>query len=305
MPSIRQIEYLVALSETRHFRRAAELVGVSQPTLSAQLKTLEGRLGGQLVERSRSGVIFTPLGEQILDHARRILREVQDIRETALSYSEEFGGTIRLGLPPTIGPYLLPRMLPNLHRAYPKLRLHVREEVPQTLPRSLQDGRYDVLITPLPVRGQEFESVPVFREPLFLVMASDHPLAKKKEIERADLSGQSILTLEAGHQLHEQVEAICEEFGARLRFDFEGTSLDTLRQMVGMGAGLSFLPGLYVRSALSLDRSVRAHQIKRRAIYRTIGLVWRQTSALASQYEMLADHVHETVKREFPDFVRV
>lgn len=282
MPSIRQIEYLVALHQMRHFRRAAEQVGVSQPTLSVQLKAMEERLGGQLVERSRSGVIFTPLGESIIGNARRILRDVQEIRETALSYGKAFGGTIRLGLPPTIGPYLLPRMLPNLHTAYPSLRLYVREEVPQTLPRALQDGRYDVLITPLPVRGLDLESQPLFREPLFITMASDHPLAAKHEIERGDLRGQSILTLEAGHQLHEQVEAMCEEFGARLQFDFEGTSLDTLRQMVGMGSGLSFLPGLYVRSVLGQDDSVKARQIKGAAIFRTIGLVWRRTSALGS-----------------------
>ena len=305
MPSLRQIEYLVALYETRHFRRAAEQVGVSQPTLSAQLKTMEARLGAQLVERNRSGVVFTPLGERLMDNARRILREVQEIRETALSYGQDFGGTIRLGLPPTIGPHLLPRILPDLHSAYPDLRLYVREDIPQRLPRALQDGRFDVLITPLPVRGQDLESLPVFREPLFIAMAADHPLAGKTELERDDLSGQSILTLEAGHQLHEQAEAMCEEFGARLMFDFEGTSLDTLRHMVAMGTGLSFLPGLYVHSVLKRDEAVKALQIRARAIHRTIGLVWRRTSALSSQYRKLADNVREAVERDFPDFPRL
>jgi LysR family hydrogen peroxide-inducible transcriptional activator len=303
MPSLRQIEYLVALYEARHFRRAAEQVGVSQPTLSAQLKALEERLGGQLVERSRSRVVFTALGERIIENARRILRDVREMRETALSYGQEFGGTIRLGLPPTIGPYLLPRMLPQLHNDYPSLRLYVREQVPQTLPQSLQDGRYDVLVTPLPVRGADLESLPVFREPLYIAIPADHPLAAKSEIERADLNGQSILALEAGYQLHEQAEAMCEEFGARLLFDFEGTSLDTLRQMVGMGMGFSFLPGLYVKSVLAMDQSVEARQIKGRAISRTIGLVWRQTSGLDAQYRKLAGFVGETIARDFPDFV--
>jgi LysR family hydrogen peroxide-inducible transcriptional activator len=305
MPSIRQLEYLVALHETRHFRHAAEQVGVSQPTLSAQLKAMEKRLGTQLVERSRSRVIFTPLGEQIMANARHILRQVQEIREAALSYGQEFGGTIRLGLPPTIGPYLLPRMLPRLHSDYPNLRLYVREQVPQTLPQSLQDGRYDVLVVPLPVRGTDLKSLPVFREPIYIVMPADHPLAAESEIERADLNGQSILALEAGYQLHEQAEAMCEEFGARLLFNFEGTSLDTLRQMVGMGMGLSFLPGLYVKSVLSMDQNVQARQIKGRAISRTIGLVWRQTSSRDAQYHKLADYVGETVARDFPEFARV
>ena len=305
MPSIRQIEYLVALAETGHFRRAAEQCGVSQPTLSAQLKTLEARLGAQLVERSRSGIIFTPLGEQCLGTARRILRDVQEMREMALSYGKGLGGTIRLGLPPTIGPYLLPKMLPRLHSDYPELRLFVREELPQTLPRSLQNGRFDVLITPLPVKGADIDSQPLFREPLFIVMASDHPLSKKAEIERADLRGESILTLETGHQLHEQVEAICDEFGARLRFDFEGTSLDTLRQMVGMGSGLSFLPGLFVHSVLDQDTTVTARQIKGRAIVRTVGLVWRKSSPLQDQYETLAGYVRDTIQREYPEFTRI
>lgn len=302
MPSIRQLEYLAALHTTRHFRRAAESVGVSQPTLSAQLKVLEERLGVQLVERDRSSVIFTPVGEEILGVARSVLRDVQEIRDVAASQRGEFGGLIRLGLPPTIGPYLLPRMLPELHKTYPKLKLYVREEVPQILPNSLTEGRHDVLITPLPVIGSEFETVAVFREPLVIVAPADHPLAAMPTIDRIQLRGQSILSLEAGHQLHEQVEAICEDFGAELLLDFEGTSLDTLRQMVAIGMGLSFLPGLYVEATLGNDTSVKALTLKGRSLFRTIGLVWRRTSARSNEFKKLADYTRETVKRDFPDF---
>jgi len=305
VPSLRQLEYLTALASERHFRRAAERVGVSQPTLSAQLKALEERLGAQLVERDRARVILTPLGERILVNARRILRDVQEIREIANTYGQEFGGTIRLGLPPTIGPFLLPRVLPQLHKSYPDLRLYVREQVPLTLPRSLQEGQYDVLVMPLPVQEADLVSLPVFREPLYLALPADHPLASKPEIDRTDLAGQPILTLETGHQLHEQTEAMCEEFGAHLRSDFEGTSLDTLRHMVGMGTGLSFLPGLYVHSVLSTDESVKAKPIRGRSITRTIGLVWRRTSSLQDQYEKLADYIRETIVREFPHFTRL
>jgi LysR family hydrogen peroxide-inducible transcriptional activator len=196
-------------------------------------------------------------------------------------------------------------MLPDLHRNYPSLRLHVREEVPVALPVALQDGRYDVLITPLPIRGAELAVEPVFREPLYIAVAADHPLAQKDEIARSELAGQSILTLETGHQLHEQAEAMCEEFGARLRFDFEGTSLDTLRQMVAMGVGFSLLPGLYVRSMLEQDTSVKALRIRERSIFRTIGVAWRQTSSLGGQYRKLAGYVAETVEREFPEFPRL
>jgi LysR family hydrogen peroxide-inducible transcriptional activator len=305
MPSIKQLQYLVALHDKRHFRRAAERVGVSQPTLSAQLKTLEDELGAPLVERSRSGLIFTPIGAEIIQIARRVVRDVQEIQQTAASYGEEFGGTIRLGLPPTIGPYLLPRMLSDLHRNYPSLRLYVREEVPLTLPAALQDGYYDVLIVPLPVRGAEITVVPVFREPLYIAAAADDPLAQSNQISRSDLAGRSILTLETGHHLHEQAEAMCAEFGARLRFDFEGTSLDTLRQMVAMGVGLSLLPGLYVHAMLREDRSVKPLRIRDRALFRTIGVAWRRSSSLELHYRKLVGHVAETVEREFPEFPRL
>lgn len=148
MPSLRQLEYLVAISDARHFRRAAELVGASQPTVSAQLKALELQLGAQLVERDRSSVITTPVGEQVVSLARRVLQDVQEIRDVAGRRGGEFAEVIRLGLPPTIGPYLLPKIIPDLHKGFPDLKLYVREDKPQALPAALKEGRYDVLIMP-------------------------------------------------------------------------------------------------------------------------------------------------------------
>ena len=302
MPSLRQLEYLLALDEERHFRRAATKIGVSQPTLSAQLGTLEETLGAQLVERSRSRVLLTPVGREIADIARRVLRDVQEMRDIATHNLGEPGGTIRLGLPPTIGPYLLPRVIPRIHKAYPELKLYVREDVPQNLSVGLDEGRYDLVITPIPIRAEGLESVRLFREPLYLVVPSDSDLSQRDEIERKDLRNRSILTLETGHHLREQVEALCDEFGAKLLADYEGTSLDTLRQMVGMGMGLSFLPGLYVHTSLGRDTSVKQVALKGRALYRTIGLLWRDTSARKSEFEQLAQDIRETVKRSFSTF---
>lgn len=301
MPSIRQLEYILALSETRHFRRAAEKVGVSQPTLSAQLSTLEENLGAQLVERSRSSVLFTPLGKEVEQIARRVMRDVQEIRDICETQDSKFSGTIRLGLPPTIGPYLLPHLVPRMHKAYPDLKLYVREEVPHALPERLQDGYHDVVVMPLPVKGDELHSIPLFREPLYLVVPADSTLANADQLERRQLKGQAVLTLESGHHLHEQVEAICEEFGAVPLSNFEGTSLDTLRQMVGMGMGISFLPGLYVHGVLAKDRSVKIVELKGRSIYRSIGILWRKTSARSQDFELLAEHIRETVRRSFPN----
>ena len=302
MPSLRQLEYLLAVDDQRHFRRAAAKVGVSQPTLSAQLSTLEQTLGAQLVERSRSRVLLTPVGKEIVEIARRIVRDVQEIRDVATHKLGEPGGTIRLGLPPTIGPYLLPRVIPRIHRAYPDLKLYVREEMPFNLPDSLDQGKYDVVIMPVPVRDEGLEMVRLFREPLYLVVPADSDLSGREQIERKELKHRSILTLETGHHLREQVESLCEEFGAELRSEYEGTSLDTVRQMVGMGMGLSFLPGLYVHSALARDSSVKSIDLKGRALYRTIGLLWRDTSARKPEFEQLAQHIRDTVRRSFSQF---
>lgn len=302
MPSVRQLEYLLALDEMRHFRRAAEKCGASQPTLSAQLRALENKLGVQLVERSRSRVIFTSVGEQTVTIARRILQDVRGIYELAASHDGRGGGLLRMGLAPTIGPYLLPRMVPDLHTAYPMLKLYVREDLPAALPVALEEGRHDIIVMPLPVVATDLVSIPLFREPLYLALPSDHPLADKDQIQRRDLKGTAILTLEAGHQLREQVEGLCGEVGADLQSDYEGTSLDTLREMVGMGMGLSFLPGLYVNSSLGQDTAVKVKRIAGPPIYRTIGMVWRKTSIRGSEYLELADHFRNTVRRDFPEF---
>lgn len=299
MPSIRQIEYLVALADIRHFRRAAEHVGVSQPTLSTQLSALEEELGVQLVERSRSAVLITPIGKQVLAVGRQVLRDMQVIQDIVAGQQGGLVGTVRLGLPPTIGPYLLPMMLPELHRDHPSLKFHIREDVPSALPRSLRDGLYDVIVAPLPVQSADFETVSIFREPLHVVVPEDHELARKGFVERSDLSGESVLALERGHQLHEQVEAICDEFGARLLFDYEGTSLDTLRQMVAMGMGISFLPDLFVKAALQQPAGVVPLELKGRALYRTIGMAWRRTSAREDDFRALIGFVRRTIDREF------
>jgi len=302
MPTLKQLEYLLAVDEQRHFRRAAAKIGISQPTLSAQLNALEQTLGAQLVERSRSRVLLTPVGMEIADISRRILRDVQEIRDVATHKLGEPGGTIRLGLPSTIGPYLLPHVIPRIHRAYPDLKLYVREDIPMSLPEGLDQGKHDVIIMPLPVRAEGIESITLFREPLYLIVPADSDLAERSYIERQDLQNRAILTLGEGHHLRTQVTLLCEEFGADLRKDYEGTSLDTVRQMVGMGMGISFLPGLYVHAVLTKDTSVKYVELKGRTLYRTIGLLWRNTSARKPEFEQLAHHIRETVKNSFSNF---
>lgn len=301
MPSIRQLEYLVAVAETLHFRRAAERCNTTQPTLSEQLKALEERLGVQLVERDRTRVVLTPIGAQIVQIARRVLGDIAEMNSIAESGGRELAGLLRLGLPPTIGPYLLPHVLPGLHADYPDLRLFIREALPSQLPGALEDGSLDVIITMLPLRQEDFETVQLFREPLMLAVGIDHPFSARGQIERQDLAGQDVLALGPGHQLHDVVQSLCQEFGARLRHDFAGTSLDTLREMVVMGLGVTFLPGLYVRREILSDPSLTLVEIKGRALSRTVGMAWRRSSARQDSYAKLASFFQQAIDGKFKD----
>ncbi|MFM9943237.1 MAG: LysR substrate-binding domain-containing protein [Hyphomicrobiaceae bacterium] len=305
MPSLRQLEYLVALGDTRNFRRAAERTNTTQPTLSEQIKALEDRLGAQLVERSRAGALLTPMGTHVVEIARRMLKDANEIRSVVGAGDAELKGILKVGMPSTIGPYLLPFVVPTLHRMYPELKLYVREELPETLPRTLEDGGYDFIITPMPLRGDELTSVDLFREPLFLAVASDHALARKPRIEREDLRGQEILTLGPGHQLHDVVHALCEEFGAKLRLDYEGTSLDMVREMVITGLGITFMPGLYVRRELMQDANLKIMPIQGRAIYRVIGIAWRKTSARNDRFAAIANIFRDSIKSELEAVSRI
>ena len=301
MPTLQQFRYLVAVAETLHFRRAAEMTHVTQPTLSGQLRELEDKLGVQLVERSRAKVILTPIGKDIAARARTVLRDVQDIVELAKHGQSLLGGTIRVGVLQSLGPYLLPHILPELHESYPSLKLYVREGMPQSLLGGVDDGSLDLLLFPLPIKGADLETARLFREPLWIVAPSDHRLAAKERAERSDLKGETVLTLERGHKLHDQVSELCEQFGAELSLDYEGTSLDTLRQMVSMGMGLSFLPALYVRSEVLKDSQVIARELRSRAPFRMVGMIWRRHSARQEEFLALAGLIRGILKGRVPE----
>jgi LysR family hydrogen peroxide-inducible transcriptional activator len=230
-----------------------------------------------------------------------MLADANEIRILASSGGKELSGVLRLGLPPTIGPYLLPRIIPELHATYPELKLYIREVLPRELPAELAEGRHDVILTLLPVRSTEFVVEPVFREPLYLTVAADHRIAGIPRPKRTDLEGTDMLALGPGHQLHDVALALCEEFGANIRLDYEGTSLDTLREMVAMDLGVTFLPGLYIQAVASRDASVHICELEGRSIYRTVGLAWRQTSARQQSYRTLATMLRTVIERDFQD----
>jgi LysR family hydrogen peroxide-inducible transcriptional activator len=301
VPTLRQLDYLVAIADTRHFRRAAEHTNTTQSTLSSQLKALEERLGLELVERSSTRVVVTPCGEEIVAIARRMLRDAQTIREIAKTRLKGLSGVLRAGVPPTIGPSLLPRAIPLLRRNFPQLQLHVREEPPFDLAMALENGGYDIIITILPVASDALVSLPLFDEPLLLAMASDHPLASKTPLVSADLADHDILTLKKGHHLHSTVEHLCQRTGAILRDDYEGTSLDTLREMVARGIGAAFLPMLYTRTRLAADARITLRELADFPLARTIGMCWRRSTPQSQHFQSIAEVMMAAVSEILPE----
>jgi len=301
MPTLRQLKHLVALSQELHFRRAAERMNVTQPTLSTQIQQLERQLQAPLVERGSTTVMMTPLGRQIAERAKAVLSDVQDIVDLAAASLHGFDGTIRLGVPPTLGPYLLPHIVPELHRSYPNLKLYVREGKPFDLQMDLQAGAFDLIVSPLPINHSDLDVERLFREPLRVVAAPDHPLASRPHIERTDLAGQRVLAIERGHHLHDQVVRLCDDFNAFLLRDYEGTSLDTLRLMVGMGVGIAFLPALYVRSEIGNRGEIKVLDLKNPSLYRQMGLAWRKRSVHAELFREFAELIRTTAEASLPE----
>jgi LysR family hydrogen peroxide-inducible transcriptional activator len=301
MPSLQQLKYLALLSETLHFRRAADRAHVTQPTLSAQLSALEEKLGVQLVERSRARVVMTPEGEEVAARARRILAEVDEITEIGRRGQRPLEGTIRVGVVQSLGSYFLPLVIPDLHREYPELRLYVREGSAADLTHRLDTGALDLLFFPLPATGSEVAVARLFREPLLAVAANDHPIAVLDRVPRDRLAGERILTLETGHRLHDQVRRICEETGAEISLDYGATSLDTIRQMVAMGLGISLLPALYVRSEVQPNTLVTARALEGPQPFRAVGMVWRARAARGKDYRALARSIREILRRTAPE----
>jgi LysR family hydrogen peroxide-inducible transcriptional activator len=305
LPSMRQLRYFVALAEMRHFRRAAEAVGISQPSLSLQIGNLEELLGTQLIERGRGPVTLTPVGREVLILARRTLDDAQEILDVTAAMRGGLSGTIRLGASPSLGPYLLPRVVGQLHKTFPDLRLYIRERVPRQLREELLDGTHDMILSQLPMQGAEFHVRRLFSESLLLVVPPDHPLARQPSVAVSDLKGLEVLSLGPDFVLHDQIQVICSEHGADLVRDYEGTSLDALRQMVAMGMGVTFLPQLYVTSEIDpREAAVVALPMVRSNFNRTVGLVWRKGSGARLIYDRIADEIVEISRKRFGKLLR-
>lgn len=297
--SLKQLRYFLVASRHESLRQACRELKISQPSLSAQLQKLEESLGVDLFERSRGGVNLTPLGRDLLKQAQLAVNAAEVIIEAANFATKGPSGTFRLGASPTLGPYALPWILPEVHQKFTDVKFFVREEVPDKLAEGLYNGRYDLIFTTLPLREEGITVMPLFREPLFLVMNRAHPLAKHQSLKGSQLEGVDILTLEEHHLLYRQVEDLCKQFNARILRDYEGTSLDSIRQMVYMEMGIAFMPSLYIRSEIMDRDELKVMNITGEHINRMHALAWRDTSPLRTFYRDLGEFFQDTIRLKF------
>jgi LysR family hydrogen peroxide-inducible transcriptional activator len=276
---LKDLRYLVAVADTRHFGRAAERSFVSQPTLSAQLKKLEEYLGVQLIERAPKRVQLTPAGEEIVERARRILDASDEIVELARGHRDPLAGRLKLALLPTIGPYLLPNVAAKLRKQLPRRELMLYEYQTDPMLEKLHSGEIDVGILALPVPMDGLDSRELYKEPFTVAVPSNHRLAQRASIKVGDLDHETLLLLEDGHCLREQALDICSSTDVHEKQDFRATSLETLRQMVAAGVGITLLPELAGRGAYGNARGVSIKPFAKPTPTRTIGAVWRKSSA--------------------------
>ncbi|HRA35361.1 MAG TPA: LysR substrate-binding domain-containing protein [Acidimicrobiales bacterium] len=287
--NLRDLAYLVAVADHRHFGRAAEACFVSQPTLSTQIKKLETELGVSLVERNPRHILLTPAGDQVVARARAMLQQADDIRGIAQLAKDPESGSIRLGLFPTLAPYLLPHVVPAIHARFPHLELLLVEEKTEVVMARLRSGELDAGVLALPVGHEGLHMQPLFTEEFVLAVPADHPLADAGgPVDLSVLTTEDLLLLEEGHCLRDQALEVCRLSGSRERRGFRATSLETLRQMVAAGVGVTLLPELAVQPPVPPSDDIVLLRFAPPAPSRQIALVWRETSTYEALLPELA-----------------
>jgi LysR family hydrogen peroxide-inducible transcriptional activator len=299
LPTIKQLQYLVALREHGHFGKAADACYVTQSTLSAGLRELETSLAVTLVERTRRVVRFTALGEKIADKAVRVLREGEELAAIARAEGQPLHGELRLGVIPTIAPFLLPAMLPRLRKEWPSLKLYLREETSQAACEALHRGQLDCVLLALPFACGEVDSAPLFDDRLFVAFPSGEA-PRGSEVDVNTIDENRLLLLEDGHCLKDHALSACNRPELRAHAAMMGTSLHTLVQMVDNGLGLTFVPGMAIDAGILDGTGVDALPLRSAHNYRQIALIWRRSSPRESEFRLLAESLRAIVGEVSP-----
>lgn len=292
LPTLKQLQYLVALSETRHFGRAAARCFITQSTLSAGIRDLEAVLETEVAERTNRQVMLTRVGEQIAERARVLLRDAEDVMDIARASRAPMTGEMRLGVIPTIGPFFLPSVMPPLRARFPALKLYLREDRTLQLLSRLSEGELDLAVIALPFDTGDLHIEVIFEDELIFACACDHPLASEEVVDLDTLDMDQLMLLEEGHCLRDQTLEFCHDRNLKTTSPFEATSLHTLVQMVAAGIGIALIPKLAVDAAITNDANVSLSRTKLPA-FRRIGVAWRTTSSRARDFQTLTRFFRE------------
>lgn len=300
LPTLKQLQYLVALQEHGHFGKAADACFVTQSTLSAGLRELESLLGLMLVERTRRVVRFTPLGEKMVEKAHRVLREAEELAEMARSAGKPLADDLRMSVIPTIAPFLLPKLLPALRAQYPDLKLYLREEASAVAIEALHHGQVDCVLLALPFASGDVEKAHLFDDGLFVAFPKDDPRDLPTSITPDLIDENRLLLLVDGHCLKDHALAACNRPELRASATMMGTSLHTLVQMVDNDLGVTLIPEMAVGAGLLNGTKVQARPLKAEHALREIALVWRTNSPRREEFQMLADAIRNLHEKKLP-----
>jgi len=295
LPSVKQLAYLQALAEEEHFGRAAERCFVTQSTMSAGIKELEETLGTKLFERTKRSVMLTPTGRLITDAATDILLQINEMMAIALREREPLTGRLYLGAIPTIGPYLLPQIMRQLMKSYPKLKLYLKEEQTDVLLRDLRKGDLDAVLIALPFDTHWFNHMSLGYENFQLAVPKGHPLIKKSTVKISDIDPEDLVLLGEGHCLKTHALSACRLAEGELRQSFQATSLGTLVQMVNAGLGVTLLPDMAIRAGILKGTTIKILPIEKAVDHREIALGWRKTSQRVEEFELLGDMINQAI----------
>jgi LysR family hydrogen peroxide-inducible transcriptional activator len=299
VPTLKQLQYLVALRRHGHFGKAADSCFVTQSTLSAGLRELETLLGVILVERTRRLVRFTALGEKVADKATRVLREAEELAEMAQAEGQPLHGELRMGVIPTIAPFLLPAMLPRLRSEWPDLKLYLREETSTAACEALHRGQLDCVLLALPFNCGEVDSTLLFDDPLYVAFPPGE--APRGGVDAATLDENRLLLLEDGHCLKDHALSACNRPEIRANASMMGTSLHTLVQMVDNGLGLTFVPGMAIQTGILHGTNVVAKRLESDHGFRRVALIWRRSSPREGEFQLLAATLRRIARDLIPD----
>ena len=290
-PSIKQLKYLCAVAEHRHFSKAAAACHVTQSTLSAAIQELESQLGVKIFERNKKTVLITSLGEKLLVQARIVLGDVEDFVGIARAHEAPLAGDLRLGVIPTIGPFMLPAILSELRKSFDKLKVYLKEEMSAELVEELQQGQLDLIILAFPFPLPDMETVSLFKDEFLLCLPPGHELEKVQQVRPHQLRGQSLLLLEEGHCLRDHALEACKLESADTDLVYQGTSLHTLVQMVANGLGMTLLPAMSINANVLGDTHLKIKHFSNDNVSREVGMAWRKSDPRREEYLLLAEFV--------------